>query len=59
MRRDPLPVSLRLRWTELTSLPSRIVIFFFDLIYQSIQLFIIFFFKPVSAGVLHLCGVKG
>ena len=48
MRKDPAPVSLRLRWSEITSLPARIIFFIFDLYYQTIELLIIFFFKPVS-----------
>lgn len=48
MRKDPFPVSLRLRWSEITSFPERIILFFFDLYYQTLELLIIFFFKPVS-----------
>ncbi|KAL5501120.1 hypothetical protein ACEPAH_9507 [Sanghuangporus vaninii] len=41
-----LNIPLRLRWPNIRSLPSRIIIFFFDLVYQLVQLFIICLFKP-------------
>ncbi|OCB87566.1 FAD/NAD-binding domain-containing protein [Sanghuangporus baumii] len=51
MAREPvsalqLNLPLRLRWSSIRSLPSRIIIFFFDLVYQLVQLFIILLFKP-------------
>ena len=40
-------LSIRLRWDDIRSLPSRVLIFCFDLVYQLAQIFIILLFKPV------------
>lgn len=52
-RRAPVPNSffeqpLQLRWNTLTGLPNRIILFFFDLYYQLLQMIIILLFKPVN-----------
>lgn len=42
------PLQLELRWNTITGLPSRIILFFFDLYFQLCQMIIIRLFKPVS-----------
>lgn len=42
------PLQLELRWNTITGLPSRIILFFFDLYYQLCQIIIIRLFRPVS-----------